>query len=241
VMSATYRQSSKFNHANPQSAIRNPQSLLAQAPRFRLSAEMIRDQALFVSGLLVEKLGGPSVKPYQPDGLYKDMAFSGMTGYNTDKGEGLWRRSLYTFWKRTVLSPTMQVFDASAREFCTVRDTRTNTPLQSLNLMNDVTYIEAARMLAEKMLKEGGERVEQRLAWAFRRVTSRQPSEAEVKALVRNLNSQLEYFTRNSQEAEKLLAVGEKRNDQTLNRAELAAYATTASLLLNLDEVITRQ
>jgi Protein of unknown function (DUF1553). len=230
-----------MNQSNLQSEIRISQSLLARAPRFRLSAEMIRDQALFVSGLLVEKLGGPSVKPYQPDGLYKDMAFSGLTGYDTDKGEGLWRRSLYTFWKRTVLSPTMQVFDASAREFCTVRDTRTNTPLQSLNLMNDVTYIEAARMLAEKMLKEGGERAEQRLAWAFRRVTSRQPSEAEVKALVRNLNSQLEYFTRNSTEAEKLLSVGEKRNDQALNRAELAAYATTASLLLNLDEVITRQ
>ncbi|MFN0108445.1 MAG: DUF1553 domain-containing protein [Blastocatellia bacterium] len=238
VMSATYRQSSK---QNPQSAIRNPQSLLAQAPRFRLSAEMIRDQALAVSGLLVEKLGGASVKPYQPDGLYKDMAFSGLTGYNTDKGEGLWRRSLYTFWKRTVLSPTMQVFDASAREFCTVRDTRTNTPLQSLNLMNDVTYIEAARMLAELMLKEGGATAEQRLVWAFRRVTSRQPSEAEIKALVRNLKSQLEYFTRNSTEAEKLLSVGERRNDEKLNRAELAAYATTASLMLNLDEVITRQ
>ncbi len=247
VMSATYRQSSKFNQANPQSTIRDPQSadpgnrLLSRGSRFRLSAEMIRDQALLVSGLLVEKLGGPSVKPYQPDGLYKDMAFSGLTGYNTDKGEGLWRRSLYTFWKRTVLSPTMQVFDASAREFCTVRDTRTNTPLQSLNLMNDVTYIESARMLAERMLKEGGATAEQRLAWAFRVVTSRQPTEAEVKALVRNLNSQLEFFGRNAAEAEKLLSVGERRNDQTLNRAELAAYATTASLLLNLDEVITRQ
>lgn len=202
---------------------------------------MIRDQALFVSGLLVERLGGVSVKPYQPDGLYKDMTFSGMTGYNTDKGDGLWRRSLYTFWKRTVLSPTMQVFDASAREFCTVRDTRTNTPLQSLNLMNDVTYIEAARMLAELALKEGGATAEQRLAWAFRRVTSRQPNDSEVKALVKNLNSQLEYFTRNSTEAEKLLAVGERRNDEKLHRVELAAYATTASLMLNLDEVITRQ
>jgi mono/diheme cytochrome c family protein len=241
VMSATYRQSSKLNQSTSQSAIRNPQSAMERAPRFRLSAEMIRDQALFVSGLLVERLGGVSVKPYQPDGLYKDMTFSGMTGYNTDKGDGLWRRSLYTFWKRTVLSPTMQVFDASAREFCTVRDTRTNTPLQSLNLMNDVTYIEAARMLAELALKEGGATAEQRLAWAFRRVTSRQPNDSEVKALVKNLNSQLEYFTRNSTEAEKLLAVGERRNDEKLHRVELAAYATTASLMLNLDEVITRQ
>lgn len=244
VMSATYRQSSKFN---PQSAIHNPQSvdpdnrLLARGPRFRLSAEMIRDQALFVSGPLVERLGGPSVKPYQPEGLYKDMAFSGLTGYDRDKGDGLWRRSLYTFWKRTVLSPGMQVFDASAREFCTVRDTRTNTPLQSLNLMNDVTYIEAARMLAERMIKEGGATPAARVGWAFRLATSRQPNEKEMQALLRNLAGQEEYFGRNPQEAVKLLAVGEKRNEGKLNSAELAAYATTASLLLNLDEVITKQ
>ncbi len=155
----------------------------ARGPRPRLSAEMIRDQALFVSGLLVEKLGGPSVKPYQPDGLYKDMAFSSLTGYDRDKGEGLWRRSLYTYWKRTVLAPNMQVFDASSREFCQVREVRTNTPLQALNLMNDVTYVEATR----------------------------------------------------------LLAVGAKRSESLLNPAELAAYAVTASLILNLDEVITKQ
>jgi hypothetical protein len=237
VMSATYRQSSKLN---PQS-IDPDNRLLARAPRFRLPAEMIRDQALAVSGLLVEKLGGPSVKPYQPDGLYKDMAFSSLTGYEHDKGEGLWRRSLYTFWKRTVLSPTMQVFDASAREFCTVRETRTNTPLQALDLMNDVTYLEAARVLAERMMKEGGETPEQRLAWAFRLVTSRQPNETEVQVLLRNLAKQQEHFTHNPQEAAKLLAIGEKRSDGKLNPAELAAYATTASLLLNLDEVITKQ
>ena len=202
---------------------------------------MIRDQALFVSGLLVEKLGGPSVKPYQPDGLYKDMAFSGMTAYNHSVGEGLWRRSLYTFWKRTVLSPTMQVFDASAREFCTVRDTRTNTPLQSLNLMNDVTYIEAARMLAERMLKEGGTNSPERLSWAFRLMTSRQPNEREIQTLVGNLNAQTEYFRRNPAEADKLLAIGEKRNDEALNKIELAAYTAAASLIFNLDEVITKQ
>lgn len=247
VMSATYRQSSKFNPQSASGIGHNSQlidpdnRLLARAPRFRLSAEMIRDQALSVSGLLVEKLDGPSVKPYQPDGLYKDMAFSGLTGYEHDKGDGLWRRSLYTFWKRTVLSPSMQVFDASAREFCTVRDTRTNTPLQSLNLMNDVTYIEAARWLAERMIKEGGASAEQRLAWAFRLVASRSPNEKEIQTLVRNLSKQREYFTANPEEVTKLLAVGEKRNDARLNPAELAAYATTASLLLNLDEVITKQ
>ncbi len=244
VTSATYRQASK---RNPQSAIRNPQSddpdnrLYARGPRYRLSAEMIRDQALFASGLLVEKLGGASVKPYQPAGLYKDMAFGGQTGYDQAKGEGLWRRSLYTFWKRTILAPNMQAFDATAREFCNVRDTRTNTPLQSLNLMNDMTYIEAARMMAERMLKEGGATAEQRLAWAFRAITSRQPSDKEIQVLLRQLEKQKEYFKRNSAEVKKLLAVGEKRNDDKLDKAELAAYATTASLLLNLDEVITKQ
>jgi hypothetical protein len=239
VMSATYRQSSK---STPQLLQRDPENrLLARGPRHRLSAEMIRDQALLVSGLLIEKLGGPSVKPYQPDGLYKDMAFSGLTGYDRDQGEGLWRRSLYTFWKRTVLAPAMQVFDASAREFCTVRDTRTNTPLQSLNLMNDVTYVEAARMLAERMMKEGGATPQERLAWAFRAATSRQPGERELQVLLKSMNKQMDYFSRNPQEAAKLLSVGEKRNDGKLDAAEVAAYAGTANLMLNLDEVITKQ
>ena len=239
VLSATYRQASRLT---PQLQQTDPNNrLLARGPRVRLSAEMIRDQALSVSGLLVEKLGGPSVKPYQPDGLYKDMAFSGLTGYEHDKGDGLWRRSLYTFWKRTVLSPTMQVFDASAREFCTVRDTRTNTPLQSLNLMNDVTYLEAARLLAERMLKEGGTKPDERLAWAFRLLTARTPRAEEVQVLLRNLTKQQSYFAQHPAEATKLLAVGDKRNDAQLSAPELAAYASTASLLLNLDEAITKQ
>jgi len=239
VMSATYRQESRIT---PQLQQRDPDNiLLARAPRFRLSAEMIRDQALMMSGLLVEKLYGPSVKPYQPDGLYKDMTFAGLTSYDRDKGEGLWRRSLYTFWKRTVLSPTMQVFDASAREFCTVRETRTNTPLQSLNLMNDVTYIEAARMLAQRMLLEGGATSRERIGWAFRLVTSRPPTDQEIEILQRNLDKQLDFFTRNPQEATRLLSVGEKRNDAGLNASELAANAALVSLILNLDEVITRQ
>jgi hypothetical protein len=239
VMSATYRQESKLTALLQQ---RDPDNrLLSRGPRFRLSAEMIRDQALSVSGLLVEKLAGPSVKPYQPDGLYKDMTFSGLTGYERDKGEGLWRRSLYTFWKRTVLSPNMQVFDASAREFCTVRDARTNTPLQSLNLMNDVTYIEASRMLGQRMLLEGGDTARARISWAFRLATSRQPRDREVEILLRNLDKQMALFTRNPQQAVRLLAVGEMRNERKLKATELAAYAATASLILNLDEVITKQ
>jgi hypothetical protein len=239
VMSATYRQSSKLS---PEIQQRDPDNrLLARGPRFRLPAEMIRDQALFVSGLLVEKIGGPSVKPYQPDGLYKDMAISGTGGYDHDKGEGLWRRSLYTFWKRTALSPAMRIFDASSREFCTARETRTNTPLQALNLMNDVTYIEAARMLALRMLSEGGATPQERLAWAFRLAASRPPGDRELEALLRNLEKQKESFSRRPQEAAKLLALGEKRSDEKLDSVEMAAYTMTASLILNLDEVITKQ
>jgi hypothetical protein len=239
VMSATYCQSSRLT---PQLQQRDPENrLLARGPRLRLPAEMIRDHALFVSGLLVEKLGGESVRPYQPEGLYKDMVFSNMTTYNQERGEGLWRRSLYTFWKRTIMPPAMGVFDASARESCTVREPRTNTPLQALNLMNDVTYVEAARLLAERILNEGGATPESRITWAFRLVTSRRPDESERRTLVGGLNAQLDYFRRHPQEATRLLSVGEKRSDGKLNAAELAAYSVTASLLLNLDEVITKQ
>ncbi|HEY9436237.1 MAG TPA: DUF1553 domain-containing protein, partial [Blastocatellia bacterium] len=239
VMSATYRQSSDVTQQLLQ---RDPDNrLLARGSRFRLPAEMIRDQALLVSGLLMEKLGGPSVRPYQPAGLLKDMVFSNMTNYAQDKGEGLWRRSLYTFWKRTVLNPGMQIFDATAREQCAVRDTRTNTPLQALNLMNDVTYVESARMLAERMLLTVSTGPRGRLAWAFRAVTSRPPDGVEQETLLENLNAQLAYFRERPREAEKLLMIGEKRNDARLNPAELAAYAMTASLILNLDEAITKQ
>jgi len=239
VMSATYRQSSKVT---PELLERDPENrLLARGSRFRLSAEMIRDEALDVSGLLVETVGGPSVKPYQPEGLYKDMAFSNLTDYKQDKGEGLWRRSLYTYWKRTVLAPNMQVFDASTREFCKVREGRTNTPLQALDLMDDVTYVEAARVLAERMLKKGGETPAERVSWAFRAATSRQPNTKEQQIVVRDLETEIDYFNRNQQEASKLLSVGVKPYDKNLSASELAAYTMTASLLLNLDEVITRQ
>ncbi|HKQ91660.1 MAG TPA: DUF1553 domain-containing protein, partial [Blastocatellia bacterium] len=239
VMSATYRQSSKIT---PQSQQRDPGNrLLARGPRFRLPVEMIRDQALFVSGLLVEKLGGPSVKPYLPDGLSKDMNPPDQSGSYRDQGEGLWRRSLYTYWKRTALSPTMQVFGASSREYCTVRETRTNTPLQSLNLMNDVTYVEAARLLAQRMLREGGATPQSRVAWAFLVAASRRPSESELQVLLRNLSWQKDYFDRYPREATRLLSIGQKRNEAKLDEAELAAYSATASLILNLDEMITKQ
>ena len=238
VMSATYRQSSKIT---PELIQRDPNNrLLAHGPRFRLSAEMLRDQALFASGLLVEKQGGPSVKTYQPADVYKGLVF-GSTVYEQEKGEGLWRRSLYTYWKRTILTPDMLVLDATAREFCTVRENRTNTPLQALTLMNDVTFVEAARMLAQRMLIEGGTNEASRFKWAFRQVVSRAPNETELNVLRENLAKQVAYFRRNSQEATKLLSVGDKRNEANLNASELAAYTTIASLILNLNEAITRQ
>ncbi|MFM8394383.1 MAG: DUF1553 domain-containing protein, partial [Acidobacteriota bacterium] len=235
VTSATYRQSSQRT-ALPS----DPENrLLARGPRLRLPAEMIRDQALAVSGLLVERLGGPSVKPYQPPDLLKDMVFSNMTNYGQEKGEGLWRRSLYTYWKRTVLNPTMLVFDASAREQCAVRETRTNTPLQALNLMNDVTYLEAARFLAERILTRQASPRE-RLTLAFRTVTSRLPADDELRQLEASLSSRLAHFASRPEEAEGLLRIGEKRNRPDLDQRELAAYTLVASLILNLDESITR-
>jgi hypothetical protein len=200
---------------------------------------MIRDQALAVSGLLVERMGGPSVKPYQPPDLLKDMVFSNMTNYGQEKGEGLWRRSLYTYWKRTVLNPTMLVFDASAREQCAVRETRTNTPLQALNLMNDVTYLEAARFLAEKALAQPISPRE-RLVFAFRTVTSRHPDNDELRRLETSLSARLARFQSRPEEAPQLLQIGEKRNRADLDQRELAAYTLVASLILNLDESITR-
>jgi hypothetical protein len=202
---------------------------------------MIRDQALFLSGLLVERLGGPPVRPYQPEGLWKDMTFSNMTEYHQDTGEGLWRRSLYSFWKRTILNPGMFIFDASPREFCTVRETRTNTPLQALNLMNDVTYIEAARMLAERMTREGGAKPEERISWVFRLAAGRLPDEAERQILLQNLNAQLDHFRQRPEDAARLMAVGTRKYPDAIDPVEMAAQTAVASLILNLDEVITKQ
>jgi len=200
---------------------------------------MIRDQALAVSGLLVDKVGGPSVKPYQPPDLLKDMVFSNMTTYAQEKGDGLWRRSLYTYWKRTILNPTMLVFDASAREQCSVRETRTNTPLQALNLMNDVTYLEAARTLAERMITTRNG-VQDRLVMGFRAVTSRQPEPGEIRMLEHSLNARMDHFARHPEDARQFLALGERRRSTEVNTSELAAYTMVVSLILNLDESITR-
>jgi hypothetical protein len=237
VTSATYRQSSKVTPALRE---RDPDNrLLARGPRQRLSAEMIRDQALFASGLLVEKVGGPSVRPYQPKGLVKEL--TGVDEDLQDHGADLYRRSMYIHWKRTVAPPAMMAFDAANRETCVVRESRTNTPLQALNLMNDVTYVEAARALAQRVLRAGGTTVDARLTYAFRLATARPPRTAELQILRGGFERQLAHFRAHPQAAEKLLAVGESPRPTDVEAAELAAYATVASLILNLDEVITRE
>lgn len=237
VMSATYRQSSE---ATPDLLQRDPENrLLARGARFRLPAEMIRDQALSIAGLLVEKIGGPSVKPYQPEGLWKEISMQDMD-YVQGHGDDLYRRSLYTFWKRTIAPPEMINFDSANREACVVRETRTNTPLQALNLMNDVTYVEAARLIGQRMMKEGGAADEDRLRYGFRLVTGHWPSKAQEDVLLANLRFHRDYFS-DAQKVDEYLSQGESRPDAKLDRRELAAYASVASLLLNLDEAMTKE
>jgi hypothetical protein len=222
---------------------RDPENrLVARGPRFRLQAEIIRDQAMAVAGLLVEKLGGPSVRPYQPDGIWDEInVYGNLRNYKHDTGDDLHRRSLYTIWKRTSAPPGMTLFDMPNREVCTVRRSRTNTPLQALALMNDVTYVEASRVLAQRMLHEGGTTPEQRIAWAFRTATARTPDADEVAVLCRGLSKRLEKYQSDPAAAKKLIAEGDAPMDPTLNARELAAYTMTASVILNLDEVVTRE
>jgi len=236
VMSAAYQQSSRVTPALLQ---KDPDNrLLARGPRGRLSAEMIRDQALAVSGLLVEKQGGPSVLPYQPPGLWKEL-----TGidFTQDHGEKLYRRSLYTFWKRTVAPPTMMTFDASGREMCLVRETRTNTPLQALTLLNEITFVEAARVLAQRVLTSPAATPADRLTLAFRLTLGRAPRPAELDILQAGLASYLEHYRQHPDAAAQLVRIGESPVNPALNPGELAAWTAVASLLLNLDETVTKE
>ena len=236
VSSATYRQSSK---ATLELLQKDPENrLLARGPRFRLPPEVVRDQALAIAGLLVGRIEGPSVKPYQPAGLWKEI--NGQE-YPQDHGEGLYRRSLYTFWKRTAPPPTMMTFDAAGREVCVVRESRTNTPLQALDLMNDVAYLEAARVLAEHMMTEGGATPAERIAFAFRRATARAPFEAENRILLDSFQYYRDTYQTDPGAARKLVSQGEHPRNDKLDASELAAYTAIASLILNLDEVVTKQ
>jgi hypothetical protein len=241
VTSATYRQSSRLTADR---LAKDPGNrLLSRGPRFRLDAEMLRDQALAVSGLLVERLGGPSVKPPQPAGLWEAVGYltSNTRNFVADTGvEKVHRRSVYTFWKRTAPPPQMTTFDAPSREACRVRRERTNTPLQALVLLNEQQYVECARALAERAMKEGGPNVEDRLAYMFRIATARRPDSRELAELARAYRENLDTYRRDAEAAKKLITVGESKPDPTLNAGELAAYTMVGNLILNLDEILNK-
>ena len=236
VMSATYRQSSRLR---PGEVVSDPNNrLFARGPRLRLPAESVRDLSLAVSGLLVEGIGGPSVRPYQPAGLWTELA--GGADYAVGSGADLYRRSLYTFWKRAVPPPSMMLFDSAGREACTVRSVRTNTPLQALNRMNDAAYMDASKALAARALREASAERDQRLGYMFRLATSRHPSEQETQVLSSGFNYHLDRFRSDPKAASALL--GEQARDLSeISPPEAAAYAMMASLVLNLDETITRE
>jgi hypothetical protein len=237
-MSATYRQSSKLSK---NLYAKDPQNLLlARGARFRLQGEFVRDNALAVSGLLVKKSGGPSVKPYQPPGLWNEVSLGGNVRFKQDKGESLYRKSMYTYWKRSAPAPSMTIFDAPTREKCMVERPRTNTPLQALVTLNDPQFTEAARNLAQRIVKEGGKTAKDRVIFGYRIATSRTPKPIAAQILLGAFNEELENFKKNPEAAGKLIAIGESKHDESINSAELAAWTIVASMLLNLDEVITR-
>jgi hypothetical protein len=236
VTSATYRQSSEIS---TELKTLDPENrLLARGPRVRFSAEVIRDQALEAAGLLTERIGGPSVKPYQPAGLWNEIATD--TAYEQSTGADLYRRSLYSYTKRTVANPTLTLFDAGTREACTLRRSRTNTPLQSLTLLNDITFVEAARALAERVLRHAGED-DGRLSLLFRLVTSRGLKEEERMILKRALAAHREHYRSDRSAALAVIEVGESVANPALDVVELAAFTAVAEVVLNLDEVVTKE
>ncbi|MDZ7638334.1 MAG: DUF1553 domain-containing protein [Bryobacterales bacterium] len=242
VTSSTYRMSSK---ASLETMERDPENrLLARGPRVRLQAEMIRDTALAASGLLNGEIGGPSVFPYQPEGVWEDMAFGdvySMQRYEQSHGDDLYRRTMYTFWKRTAPPPSLVAFDAPDREKCTARRTNTNTPLQALILLNDPTYVEASRALAQRVLNEAAKDPGARIRYAFRLATAREPNPRELQVLRDLAETQVGRYRNNLAAARKLLGVGESKADATIDPRELAGWTTVAGVILNLDETITKE
>jgi hypothetical protein len=240
VTSATYRQASA---APADSFLADPENrLLARGARFRLSGETIRDQALSLSGLLVRRVGGPSVRPYMPEGVWDETSLYGdLLDYRADEGEGLYRRTLYTIWKRTAAPPTLLLFDAPSRETCTISRQRTNTPLQALALLNEVTFFEAARVLAERMMREGGSTHEGRLDAGFRTVAGRPMLPGERQVLLNGVTADIERFRRDPAAAALVVAAGHSKPDPAFPLDELAAFTLVGNILLNLDEVITRE
>jgi hypothetical protein len=212
---------------------------LAVQSRWRLDAELVRDNALAVSGLLVEKIGGPSVKPYQPDGYWENLNFP-VRSYDTSVGPEQYRRGLYVWWQRSFLHPSLLAFDAPTREECAAERNRSNIPQQALVLLNDPTYVEASRSLAARILKEGGDDTESRLNWAWRQVLARAPHPEEIKTIQPLLDKQLGEYRCNTGEAQALLKIGQSPPPPDADPAELAAWTNIARVLLNLHETITR-
>ncbi|HXG12380.1 MAG TPA: DUF1553 domain-containing protein, partial [Gemmataceae bacterium] len=240
VTSAAYRQAAV---TTPEKLQKDPQNRrLSRGPRFRMDAEMIRDYALAASGLLVRKVGGPSVKPYQPDGVWEAVAMIGSNtrNYQRDSGPNLYRRSVYTFWKRSAPPASMDIFNAPSREVCTVRRERTNTPLQALVTLNDEQFVEAARHLAQTALKEGGGPIEERIDFIARRLLARPFRAAELRVVRRSLDELLAYYQAHPEDAAKLIAVGESKADPSLDASTLAAWTMVVNELMNLDEVLNK-
>ena len=240
LTSATYRQAAL---ATPEKLKADPENkLLSRGPRFRMDGEALRDAALAASGLLVPDIGGPSVKPYQPEGVWEAVAMhsSNTRFYKPDEGSKLYRRSLYWFWKRSAPPASLEIFNAPTRELCTVQRERTNTPLQALVTMNDVQFVEAARHLAQRAMLEGGADAGARFSYLARAVLSRDLEAAEQEILRNSYRGFLNYYDSNPDQARKLLSVGASPWDQRLNAAELAALTMAANQVLNLDEALNK-
>jgi hypothetical protein len=234
VMSAAYRQSSAVR---PELEERDPENrLIARQSRYRVDAEEVRDIELSVAGLLVEKFGGPSVKPYQPDGYLTTLNFP-KREYAASHGDDLYRRGIYTLWQRTFLQPSLLNFDAPSREECTVNRVNSNTPLQALDLLNDPIYVEAARYFAQNVLKNGGVDA---IDWAFERALGRRPAEKERQVLVKLYQESLTEFRADPKAAGDFIHTGEKPVDPHVKPAELAAMTAVTRAILNLHETITR-
>jgi len=237
VLSHTYRQSSL---SNPQLDERDPDNrLLARQSRFRVNAETVHDIALAVSGLLVEKFGGPSVRPYQPEHYLATLNFP-MRDYSADRGESLYRRGLYTHWQRTFLHPSLMAFDAPSREECTFNRVSSSTPLQALVLLNDPIYVEAARVFAQNILKQGGGTIDAQINWAFLRALSRKPSLQERRVLANLRRKTLTRYQSDSESAKELISIGDAPPPKNMSAPALAAMTTVARVILNLHETITR-
>ena len=238
IMSSAYRQNAQVSEALLKLDPEN--RLLGRGPRFRLQAEFIRDTILAASGILVTDIGGKGVKPYQPPGLWNELSLGGNVRFVQDHGEKLYRRGMYTYWKRSAPAPSLTIFDTPTREKCVLRRSRTNTPLQALVLLNDPQYIEAARNLAQKVALEAGDSLAARIVLAYRLATAHRPSFKTLNILKAAYKEELAIFRKDPARAAKLLKVGESKRDETIDAAEHAALTIITSMILNLDATVTK-